>query len=691
MVPRGWGHQQEAAWLPPRQVLCSLASGSSPCSAGSMTRSSLHQDAQCAERNPRPSKRAASFFFFFFGATFSTCFTKFGPQQLPPPTGSGRHRRDISVVLDGWWVRGAASARRQGPRAAQAHPQPHCTRRQVGVRGGSRQMRAARQLRATQTNAQPKLTAPLAAAMPERRRPCAVPTNVATWRLHCQSGHRPRPRRQPSGSAGRARCTAAPGCASPARVTGLTMVASTACCEPCHKASPLATTSMRRSSETGTSIFMSAKRTLRATRAPASWHTRATALSRGSARDASTPDVAHAALWSPSGSRWPRQAHVRGATGSGSRSRRSSKMRRCAEGTVTSPDVGKTVRVRAACGPACDSSSARDAESRSERCVSSARWSLAVAASRCHPCKKSPNSRSSCCAGGRCKDPQAGGSNPCTRRQAAAWRAARMGAAASAEASCAVCSAPSGSGCSAWSRNPAMHAASAASCSAALWTIKSQRGPSSSTGDVHTSNTCKHESKCGTSNASNPSSKTPSASGRSTMTATSLPLVTSAKHCACARALILTIRVFGIWCARLLVRTGCSLKFAQRMHKQDSSQGRHLSVECWGRWDHAPALRTLETTSVESARAPPTAGAPPSTLLVPAKQARRERRGACMLPARGLVRRGHGTPREQTDESGCFSAPPATNHDAKHRQVAASGIDKLRVAFEIPVSMSPFR
>ena len=148
--------------------------------------------------------QAGFFFFFFFGATFSTCVTKFGPQQLLPPTGTGRHRRDISVVLDGWWVRGAASARRQGPRAAQAHPQPHCTRRQVGVRRGARQMRAARQLRATPTNAQPKLTAPLAAALPERRRTCAAPTNVATWRLHCQSGHRPRPRRPPSGSAGRA-------------------------------------------------------------------------------------------------------------------------------------------------------------------------------------------------------------------------------------------------------------------------------------------------------------------------------------------------------------------------------------------------------------------------------------------------------------------------------------------------------
>ena len=374
---------------------------------------------------------AQKFFFFFFLRDFFHLRHKVWSPATTPAYGTGRHRRDISVVLDGWWVRGAASARRQGPRAAQAHPQPHCTRRQVGVRGGSRQMRAARQLRATPTNAQPKLTAPLAAALPERRRTCAAPTKAATD-LNPDDHQAAAPwRRLRRAAASRALpgCTAAPGCASPARVTGLTMVASTACCEPCHKASPLATTSMRRSSETGT-----AKRTLWATRAPASWHTRATALSRGSARDASTPDVAHAALWSPSGSRWPRQAHVRGATGSGSRSPRSSKTRKCAEGTVTSPDVGKTVRVRAACGPACDSSSARDAESRSERCVSSARWSLAAGASRCHPCKKSPNSRWPCCAGGRCKDPQAGGSNPCTRRQAAAWCAARMGAAASAKA-----------------------------------------------------------------------------------------------------------------------------------------------------------------------------------------------------------------------------------------------------------------
>ena len=85
----------------------------------------------------------------------------------------------------------------------------------------------------------------------------------------------------------------APVCASPARVTGLTMVASIACWEPCQSGRPLATTSMRWSCETGTSMFMSARRTFRATRAPASWQTRATARSRGKAREASTRPRLH--------------------------------------------------------------------------------------------------------------------------------------------------------------------------------------------------------------------------------------------------------------------------------------------------------------------------------------------------------------------------------------------------------------
>ena len=167
---------------------------------------------------PDRNIHVAGYCWHFFLARLFPPASRDRSPATTPLTGTGRHRRDISVVLDGWWVRGAASARRQGPRAAQAHPQPHCTRRQVGVRGGSRQMRAARQLRAAPTNAQPKLTAPLAAALAERRRPCAVPTNAATWRLHCQSGHRPRPRRPPSGSAGRAQARGTSGAACVGRL-----------------------------------------------------------------------------------------------------------------------------------------------------------------------------------------------------------------------------------------------------------------------------------------------------------------------------------------------------------------------------------------------------------------------------------------------------------------------------------------
>ena len=76
-----------------------------------------------------------------------------------------------------------------------------------------------------------------------------------------------------------------------------------------------------------------------------------------------------------------------------------------------------------------------------------------------------------------------------------------------------------------------------------------------------------------------------------------------------------------------------------------------------------------------------------------AKQARRERTSSCKgqdgRPAegegsgaccpRGVWCGAVAAPCEQTDEGGCFSAPPATNLDAKPGQVAASGIGKLRV------------
>ena len=345
--------------------------------------------------------------------------------------------------------------------------------------------------------------------------------------------------------------------------------------------------------------------------------------------------------------------------------------------------VSRHARAREECGPACDSSSAREAGERPEKSVSNARGSTALpstqvvtwflAAGHQQEAAWLPPRQVLCSL--------ARGSSPCSASsmtrsashqdaQCAVWRsegAERNPRPPKRAASCAVCSAPSGSGWSAWPRSPAMHAARRA---------RRLSGQSNLSGGPRVAQRMcilrTPVSKCGTSNASNPSSKTPSATvtaGRSTMahTAMSLPLVRSAKHCACARALILKIRVFGIWCARLLVRIGCSLKFAQRMHKQDSSQRRHLSVECWGRWDHAPALRTLETTSVESARAPPTAGAPPSTLLVPARgrpsrpgPTRTQRRTHAAREGAGAARARHRANRRTKVAASMLHLPPTT-------------------------------
>ena len=88
----------------------------------------------------------------------------------------------------------------------------------------------------------------VAASLPKRP-PTSTPTTTKRQpRRRTSSGYVWRRLRRAAASRAWPGCTAASGCASPARVTGLTMVASTACCEPCHRASPLATTSMRRSS-----------------------------------------------------------------------------------------------------------------------------------------------------------------------------------------------------------------------------------------------------------------------------------------------------------------------------------------------------------------------------------------------------------------------------------------------------------
>ena len=84
-------------------------------------------------------------------------------------------------------------------------------------------------------------------------------------------------------------------------------------CAPCRSGRPLHTTSMHRASWTGTSMFMAASATLSPTRVPVSCQTWAMARSRGNAREASTPDVEHAARWSPYASRFIEHAAA-GAT-----------------------------------------------------------------------------------------------------------------------------------------------------------------------------------------------------------------------------------------------------------------------------------------------------------------------------------------------------------------------------------------
>ena len=191
-------------------------------------------------------------------------------------------------ALTGWQGRGAASVRHRGLRAARALPVQRYTPRQDGAHGVRRRRRLApRPLEGRTTEFH-------RAAHVDRAADCIAAGGAdARWRASKRNRvaasvlNRPRTstatttkqQRRARTSSGYVWCrlrqaapptsvwpgwASAPGCASPARVTGLTMVASMACWEWCQSGSPLATTSMWRSSETGTSMFMSARRTLRA-------------------------------------------------------------------------------------------------------------------------------------------------------------------------------------------------------------------------------------------------------------------------------------------------------------------------------------------------------------------------------------------------------------------------------------------
>ena len=261
------------------------------------------------------------------------------------------------------------------------------------------------------------------------RPPSSTPNTTSLQRLARWSSGYVRCFRSRAWARARPGSLSAPGRALPSRLTGLTIVASTATWAPCQRGRPFATTSMRRPSAAGTSRFKSRRATFVATRAPASLQMRAAARSSGPARLASAPTWAQAERWSPRSSRRPPQAQCLGASGSGSRSLRSSRTRYSASGTAVSGLEGVAVKVQPAASPPCDSSSARDAGSRSAKSVPSARVCKEAPAACCQPGRLRPPSH--CDRGAAAasslssSDAQGGASNPWERRCCAACSAAR--------------------------------------------------------------------------------------------------------------------------------------------------------------------------------------------------------------------------------------------------------------------------
>ena len=135
----------------------------------------------------------------------------------------------------------------------------------------------------------------------------------------------------------------------PLLVRGETRVVSMASWVPFHSGSPFAITSIRLSSWWWTAwIFKSAMRVFVVTLAPASRQMRAAACSRGPPLLRNTPDLAHAAWWSPSWSTVRRHLQERWEKGNGSRRRLNMSKRNKWDGYVVSSVYGIVVKARLA-------------------------------------------------------------------------------------------------------------------------------------------------------------------------------------------------------------------------------------------------------------------------------------------------------------------------------------------------------
>ena len=189
------------------------------------------------------------------------------------------------------------------------------------------------------------------AASAPKRPPTSTPTTTKRQRrARASSGYVCCRLRRAAASTAWPGRTSAPGCASPLRVTGLTMVASTASCAPFHRDKPLATTSMRRASAMGTSTFISARRTLWHTRPPASRHTGQPRAQAATHEGPVVPQAIQMAVAAADARRQLQREPQAAQEQHPELGRRDEELR-----------GSRPYWARPACGPACDSNSARDA------------------------------------------------------------------------------------------------------------------------------------------------------------------------------------------------------------------------------------------------------------------------------------------------------------------------------------------
>ena len=147
---------------------------------------------------------------------------------------------------------------------------------------------------------------------------------------------------------------AAWGCAFPPHVRAHLRVTSTANCAPWCAGNPETNTSMDLSSLAETATFISRRRVLNRTVAPASLQMRAIVLSGEPALVLNLPDLGHAALCLPRVSRGVPHSHCDSTTSNGNRRRSRTRVRKSSGHTLNSGPAGAPDNTLLEPGPAWD-------------------------------------------------------------------------------------------------------------------------------------------------------------------------------------------------------------------------------------------------------------------------------------------------------------------------------------------------